>query len=289
VTGFTSATPTCPATSTRRGVIRRLLRLKTALVIALALLGASVLGAPASATQPECQVANQPPNKKSYNSNTDADPLGAAIAEAAPGDTLQVIGTCHGNFVIAKDLILQGRSSAQHTDTLDGDASGPVLTVPLGVPADVTVSDLTVTGGGGGSSGGGISALGPGVVTITDTHVIDNVGTGIARFAGSGAVIIENSIVSGNSASLGGGGIWNTLVGRGMTINNSLVTNNTATVYGGGIFNRGRLAISNSTISNNVAGTDGGGIYNAHGIPIDFTNVTLSGNTPNDYACGSFC
>jgi nitrous oxidase accessory protein NosD len=254
------------------------------LVIALALLGASVLGAPASATQPECQVANQPPNKKSYNSNTDADPLGAAIAEAAPGDTLQVIGTCHGNFVIAKDLILQGRSSAQHTDTLDGDASGPVLTVPLGVPADVTVSDLTVTGGGG-----GISALGPGVVTITDTHVIDNVGTGIGRFAGSGGVIIENSVVSGNSAT-SGGGIWNTIGGsRGMMISNSLVTNNTATFFGGGIFNRGTLAISDSTISSNVAGTDGGGIYNLHGVPINFTNVTLSGNSPNDYACGSFC
>jgi hypothetical protein len=242
---------------------------------------------PARATQPECIAVNES-RDIGYNGNVVADPVGAAIAEADPGNALKVIGTCHGNFVITKDLIMRGRPSSQHADTLDGDQSGAVLSVPPGVGANLTVnltiSDLTITGG----SGAGISLVNQGVVTINDTHVINNAGTGIGRFGGSGAVAIENSVVSENAAGLGGGGIWNTITG-GMTISNSLITNNTATSFGGGIFNRGRLAISDSTISNNVAGINGGGIYNAHGVPIDFTNVILSGNSPNDYFCAAFC
>jgi nitrous oxidase accessory protein NosD len=248
-------------------------------VLAAAVVAVAV--APAGATQPDCKAINQSKDI-GYNANEVADPLGTAIAEADPGDAVKVIGTCHGNFVISKDLTLQGRPSAEHADTLDGDLSGIVLSVPFGVAANVTISDLTITGG----SGAGISWY-QGVMTIANTHVINNAGTGIGRFGGGGA-IIENSVVSGNSAT-SGGGIWNSIGGSGMTISNSLVSNNTATFFGGGIFNRGQLAISDSTISNNVAGTDGGGIYNLHGVPINFTNVTLSGNSPNDYVCASFC
>ena len=47
---------------------------------------------------------NLPPKHHEYNSNSYTDPLGTAIAEAAPGDTLQVIGTCHGSHTITNDL-----------------------------------------------------------------------------------------------------------------------------------------------------------------------------------------
>jgi nitrous oxidase accessory protein NosD len=236
----------------------------------------ALAASPAGATQPECKAINQ--SKDIAYENAVQNPLGTAIAEADPGNTLKVIGTCHGNFVISKDLTLQGRPSAQHADTLDGDLSGIVLSVPFGVAVNLTVSDLTITGG----SGAGISWY-QGVVTITNTHVTNNAGTGIGKFGG-GSAIIENSVVSGNSAT-SGAGIWNSIGGDGgMTISNSLVTNNTATFFGGGIFNRGHLTITDSTISNNAAGTNGGGIYNLqfHGVPINLTNVTFSGNSPDD-------
>jgi nitrous oxidase accessory protein NosD len=241
-------------------------------VLAAAIVAVAV--SPAGATQSGCKAINQSKDI-GYNANEVADPLGAAIAEADPGDTVKVIGTCHGNFVISKDLTLQGRPSAEHADTLDGDLSGIVLSVPFGVAANLTISDLTITGG----SGAGISWY-QGVVTITNTHVVNNAGTGIGKF-GAGTAVIEHSVISGNSA-ISGAGIWNSLGGGGgMTISNSLVTNNTAMFFGGGIFNRGPLAITDSTISNNAAGSDGGGIYSISGS-INLANVTFGGNSPND-------
>src|SRR5262245_46067668 len=104
----------------RGAIVKRLavgvMTLATRAVLALLLTGQAV------ATQPECRVDNLAPGRGEYNSNTNADPLGTAIADARPGDTIEVIGTCHGNFAIEKDLTLQGRSSRQHDDTLDGDA-----------------------------------------------------------------------------------------------------------------------------------------------------------------------
>jgi predicted outer membrane repeat protein len=252
-------------------------RLAVVGVLATAIVALTV--SPAGATQPECKAINQAKDI-AYSENAVPNPLGTAIAEADPGNTLKVIGTCHGNFVINKDLTLEGRPSAEHADTLDGDLSGAVLSVPFGVTANLTVSDLTITGG----SGAGISWL-QADVTIKNTHVINNAGTGIGRFGGGGTAIIENSVVSGNSAE-SGAGIWNSLGGGGgMTISNSLVTDNTATFFGGGIFNRGPLTITDSTISNNTAGTNGGGIYGISGS-INLANVTFSGNSPND--CSGF-
>lgn len=262
--------------------VERLTQTRTRWALAGVLAAAIVVVAvsPAGATQPQCKAINQSKDI-AYNSNKTPNPLGSAIAEADAGNTLKVIGTCHGNFVIDKDLTLHGRASAQHADTLDGDLSGIVLSIPFNVTANLTVSDLTITGG----SLAGISFYG-GVVTVTDTHVTNNAGTGIGDFGG-GSSIIEDSVVSNNSAA-SGAGIWNSIGGGGMTISNSLITNNTATFFGGGIFNRGQLAITDSTISNNVAGTNGGGIYDLH-APITLTNVSFSGNSPNDYFCPSFC
>lgn len=233
----------------------------------------ALAASPAGATQPGCKAINESKDI-TYNSNAVPSPLGTAIAEADAGNSLKVIGTCHGNFVITKDLTLQGRPSAQHADTLNGDSSGVVLSIPFDVAANLTLSHLTITGG----SLAGISWY-QGLVTITDTHVTNNAGTGIGNFGG-GAAIIENSVVSGNSA-ISGAGIWNS-IGQGMMISNSLVTNNTATFFGGGIFNRGSLAITDSTISNNAAGIAGGGIYNSEERPLDLARVTFSGNSPDD-------
>ncbi len=79
-----------------------------------------------------------------------ADPaaLQPAIDVAPTGDTLEVTGTCVGNFVISRDLTLQG------SGTLDGGGTGTVLTVSDGVSGGgpiATVIDLTITNGGGGT------------------------------------------------------------------------------------------------------------------------------------------
>ena len=171
--------------------MNEMFRPRLRLAVGLVLFALAVAVSPANAVQPECRVENLWPGTFFYNSNTHADPLGTAIAEAEAGDTLQVIGTCRGNFVIEKDLTIQGRASEQHADTISGDGAGAVLTIPAASDGDgglvrgatVTIKNLTITGGFNENwpapSGGGIS--------------------------NNGALTVEGSIITGNVAVSGGG------------------------------------------------------------------------------------
>ena len=202
--------------------------------------------------------------------------LQVAISAAAPGAALRVSGTCVGNFSVAQDLNLFGRSGA----TLDGNGTGTTLKVSAG---DVKVFGLTITGGTGWDAcapagcfiAGGIYNLG--TLTLVRSAVsgnsVTNVGGGIFNDVG-GTLTIAGSTVSENSAPFGGGGINNlgTLV-----LWRSVVDGNSAQ-GGGGILNNGTLTISRSSVRDNVA-TDyfGGGIINNGMITIN--RSTLSGNS----------
>ncbi len=99
-----------------------------------------------------------------------------------------------------------------------------------------------------------------------------------------GRLTVQNSTISGNSATYSdGGGIAN--LGT-VTVQNSTLTDNSATYSeGGGIYNTGTLTVQNSTISGNTAhwlefpyGIGGGvrGIYNTGTLTVQ--NSTLFGN-----------
>ena len=90
---------------------------------------------------------------------------------------------------------------------------------------------------------------------------------------GSGTTTIQNSTISGNTASDNGGGIYlYAYDGTTATIQQSTISGNTShnpsSGYGyysrgGGIYskNYGTAAIQNSTITGNTADSGGGGIY----------------------------
>jgi hypothetical protein len=60
------------------------------------------------------------------------------------------------------------------------------------------------------------------------------------------------------------------------------VSGNTAGLFGGGIWNFGSLTLSDSTVSGNTAGINGGGIYSpSGGVTLTGTN-TFVNNNPND-------
>jgi hypothetical protein len=94
----------------------------------------------------------------------------------------------------------------------------------------------------------------------------------------SGTLTLINTTVSGNSASLTGGGIFNAAGGLA-TVTNSTVSGNSAGVEGGGIFNGGALTMVSSTISGNTAGggAGGGGIRNL--VSLTVIGSTITGNT----------
>jgi len=157
----------------------------------------------------------------------------------------------------------------------------------------LTLENVVVTGNAATTvDGGGIHNSG-GTLTLNDCTVSDNTaddnGGGINNYGG-GIVTLNRCTVSGNLA-WEGGGIHND-GGSGinrLTLNNSTVSGNSATGDGGGIYTRvdilgcHDLALVNCTITGNTADSDdndtgdGGGVYNNAGST-EVYNTLVAGN-----------
>ncbi|MEZ5425081.1 MAG: choice-of-anchor Q domain-containing protein [Pyrinomonadaceae bacterium] len=101
-----------------------------------------------------------------------------------------------------------------------------------------------------------------------------------------GTLTVNNSTISGNTASNGqGGGIYNT--GGTLTINSSTISNNVASIGTGGVANQnGTLNLSNTIIANSTGSAGdcnsfGGGITNASYSLIEMGNCFTNGNNNN--------
>ncbi len=123
--------------------------------------------------------------------------------------------------------------------------------------------------------------------TITDCSFIGNLVTG-GRFGGAIVNLYSevqfNNVTISNNASLGtsggAGGLAN-LGNKTVILNNVILTGNSAGANGGAIFNSsGAVSVLNNVlVSGNVA-NNGAAIYNSNSSPI-LTNVTISGNQAN--------
>jgi hypothetical protein len=195
------------------------------LLPALVLLALVVVPFGASASgPPSCAISNARTHK-------DYSSLQNAVGAAKAGDTLEVKGNCVGNTSVDKNITLKGITNKAFpgTPTLDGGAIGTVLHITNGT---TTVNGLTVRNG------------------VAD----------VASEAGNGCCVGGGIAVSGDTA--------------GATLINSLVTGNSANVFGGGIdVDDGTLALVNSTVSGNTAVSGSGGIDS------DFGTITLTGST----------
>ena len=96
---------------------------------------------------------------------------------------------------------------------------------------------------------------------------------------------IQNSIISGNTATYAAGGISTWAYGSGaITIRNSTISDNIAGTNAGGILasslDAGPVVIDSCTVSGNTSGEDGGGIdaFASYGLTT-IQNSTISGNT----------
>jgi CSLREA domain-containing protein len=165
-----------------------------------------------------------------------ADPSGSTITIGVPAGTYDL--TLGSLAETANTITVSGAAPA--STVIDAGGSSGVLEIDSKVSASLT--GLTITGGNAGPSGYGGGVLSSGKTKISD------------------------SVISGNSASAGGG-IANS--GGTLTIKASTVSGNDATAYGGGgIQNGGRknlagsVTVKSSTINNNTASGDGGGILN---------------------------
>lgn len=154
-----------------------------------------------------------------YNPAVPCRTIGAALALAAPGDTVNLAaGVYTERLRLTRPVTLAG-SSRQYA-VISGDGADTVITVAA--PARVVLSSLTVTGGRTSDSGGGI--LNYGDLTLRDVRVSGNIaagnGGGVANF---GALTVSDSALEDNFASEQGGAIFSA-AGASLTLDEATVS-----------------------------------------------------------------
>ncbi len=212
----------------------------------------------------------------------------------------KIILLTRGELSIDKNLTIQGFDNGQLT--IDGNNKSRVFNVNnnLEQSVDVTLENLTITGGNArNQNGGGIRNEEN--LTINDSIITSNsasLGGGVHSYLYNpdeynSATTINNTVVSNNSAKDGGGGIYhesNTFGGNlldSLILNASSVTSNSSDGVGGGVYNDfGGIKIDSSTIDQNTASDSGGGIYQADGA-VKINDSTISNNQA-DYGGGFY-
>ena len=146
---------------------------------------------------------------------------------------------------------------------------------------NVSISGLTLTNGradfGGAIQSSEDLTLSQMKITNSSATAVESFGGGVQN--GDRVLMIEDSLISGNSANTGGG------VSNSGTLRvvRSAISGNTATINGGGLGNTGEATVISSTISGN-SGQSGGGIGNQGTLTV--LNSTLNGNTASSFGGG---
>jgi hypothetical protein len=146
----------------------------------------------------------------------------------------------------------------------------------------IVVGSRTIGGFGGGiyqsSSLGAVTTM-----TVLDSTLSGNSasegGGGIYQdtFQGTSTVTVTGSTLSGNSAREGGAidnGAGTTLVVHG-----GAISGNTAIDAGGGVYNAGTATLQDCNVSGNTAASGGGGIFNADSSTLVIKDSKVLGNS----------
>lgn len=167
----------------------------------------------------------------------------------------------------------------------------------------LTITDSKLTGNNtisnnGQTQGGAIVAYSPGDFTLDNTLIQGNtadVGGGIhvlsTKLRDSRIILCNNTRITGNVANQFGGGIFLDNMNNPAVLElvNASVDNNTADVAGG-IFNSGSVVVlkDGAVLENNTAKRFGGGFYNAAGKVTVESGATVMNNTASTYGGGLY-
>ena len=226
-----------------------------------------------TATMPEGSSVNLVVSLGLTIPDNDVGKLATAITEAnqTPGpDTIQLYpGATYVLTsplpVITSEIVIEGAGAI-----IDGDGKYRVLNVLklFTNTASLTVNDLTVTRGFTPGSGGGI-LVESGPLAVNNSTISGNTASNGGGISAIGQLTVNNSTISGNTAQFGGGGIWTSL---NATLANVTITGNGSSPgEGGGIKNLGTLDMANTIVTNHIAGGDCSGniISSGHNMDSD--------------------
>ncbi len=203
--------------------------------------------------------------------------LQEAIDATSAGTTVYVqAGTYYGNFTMKDGVNVSGgwnedfTAQTDFSTILDANNSGRVVTQSAAFTNNTVWENLTIQHGNVTGAGGGVMLCKNGKLNhcIVRNNTCTTQGGGVYCDDGNAGVIIDNCVISGNSAYQGGGARI-----RG-TIQNSTIEDNTITDSGGGIHLQSATAI-NCTIRNNTAVSAGG--IRAYGGLVE--NCVIENNT----------
>lgn len=187
-----------------------------------------------------------------------------------------------GDLDISDHTVLQGAGA---DSTIVNGNGGVINDGVFHVQNDFTVTfnDLAIENGDTAGNGGGILAAGPLVlnrVVIRQNRA--DMGGGI--YMDGVSLTLQRSTIQGNTAAVGGGGIYLFGAGSSLLASHSLIAgNNAGTLGGGGLVNRsGTATLVNSTLSGNRANNSGGGLYNRLDGQANLYNVTIAANVADN-------
>ncbi|HHO51535.1 MAG TPA: hypothetical protein ENK18_11820 [Deltaproteobacteria bacterium] len=166
---------------------------------------------------------------------------------------------------------------------IDAAPAGGVVQVCSGIVQETLTIPSPITLEGVGDTTIDASGLGGAVVSITGAGatlrrlVLTGGAGGIEAFGAQGPVVLEQVVVRGNTASLGGG-VRGPAVAD-LRLRDCTVQDNVADTHGGGIAAYGVVEILDTLVQGNVAQGDGGGLYAEAGALVVASGTTVSGNT----------
>jgi hypothetical protein len=213
-------------------------------------------------------VEVQPPITSTVTNNNDTGEgsLRERILDANAGDTIDFAPNVTGTIALTSDQLLVetsltitgpgARTLTVARSSANGTPDFGIFAVALsgGSSVTVSISGLTISNGNS-AEGGGIS--------------------------NNGTLTVSNCTISGNHASLVGGGLTNSN-GRTVTLTNCTLSGNTADDSisdGGAIFNLGTMIMNNCTLAGNSSGDGGGALANSGGMVV-MRNCTIPGTAP---------
>jgi parallel beta-helix repeat protein len=188
-------------------------------------------------------------------------------------DTPQTITLSGGPLVLSSGTTTTIQGPGANLLSVSGNDTSLVFDVVNGGSA--ALSGLTITGGNA-DYGGGVRNDGS-TLTLTDCTLSGDSATlqggGLANRFG-GTTTLYGCTVSGNSAA-SGGGVSNLSAGT-LSLVDTTISGNTASGQGGGLYNYATAALTNVTVAANSAATGGGLVSSGSFAALTLTNTIVA-------------